>query len=124
MFQSVIFYNKTTSINGKNIYVYRLTDTNFISDCEFKTRSCAPVISIIKEYSKRNLNVANNLKIYFTKWIKDIGIQNIAAIIDEIEFYKNNLDLYAPIDIQNLYNEAYPCLLNHIAKLQFTGKIK
>jgi hypothetical protein len=96
MFQSLEYtrflgYNKKTKLYS---YEYELTDSDF---------SCVVVVvapagtgmathAVIQEYTKRNLNVAKNLLLYF-RWYEKEDIYSIAK---QIEWAERNQPLFTP----------------------------
>ena len=89
MFKSYEYINYLDYKDGKYTYVYELTDSEFgtVSGVEVGVGFGVEVevevgIAVIQEYSKRNLNVAKNLMLFFIWRNKKYPNRSIQQMID------------------------------------------
>jgi hypothetical protein len=94
MFQSIRYhrfvgYNKKTMLGS---YEYDLTDSDFSCVVIVDTGIALTTAAVIQEYTKRNLNVAKNLLLYF-RWREKNDIHSIA---DQIVLADKYVSLFTP----------------------------
>lgn len=127
MFQSiksiknyVEYTNPDYAGQGKTILSYQIIDSEFEGDLyKIDTSDCGFVRIIIHEYSKRNLNVAANLKLFYdTQFIHDrsyrTAIITLATHRNVINAYYSHLN----------FDDYYACLKRHLTRMVFVGKLK
>lgn len=127
MFKSIKLISSTPSDRVGMIYEYVLEDNEIGYIFTSLTNNSSSFIRIIiSEYSRRNLNVIENLKLYLI-WVfcnKESGNSIIHYDYNYVISGLNNWNYYLNTCYPELHFENYhKCLINYIDKLKFVGKI-
>ena len=125
MFQSIRIHSEHVPASRfskflTTTYSYQVIDSEFAGDIyKISAEDCAFQRIIIHEYSKRQLNVVANLKLYYdTLFINDNSYRNAVNMLTAhrsvINAYYSHLN----------FDGYYECLKRHLKRMAFVGKLK
>lgn len=125
MFQSIkrILDYAGASPFGSPMSSYQVIDTDFEGDIySVDDTDCVFIRIIIHEYSKRQLNVAANLKLYYNTYFNYISFNHsYKDAVSRLATHRSVLNAYYS---HLFFDNYYPCLQRHLKRMAFVGKLK
>lgn len=117
-----------SSIDTSNRYVtyynYKLTDSDFGEESYVLTEhGCADIRIIISAYSKRNLNVTFNLKIYLSAAFDYISADD-QYTYEGVKAWLDSTNHLMKSYSHMKFEDYYPCLVRHIDRMKFARVLK